>query len=65
MTRFLFRRLLLLLVILLTAHAGGFVYAVLAGRRIQLENRVDSACPCPQFAPDGADCPRHRRTAFR
>lgn len=35
MTRFLFRRLVLLPVILLVAHAGGFVYAVLAGRLVQ------------------------------
>ncbi|WP_322508363.1 hypothetical protein [Anaerolinea sp.] len=35
MTRFLFRRLLLLPIILLTAHAGGFVYAVFAGRLVQ------------------------------
>lgn len=35
MTRFLFRRLLILPLILLVAHAGGFVYAVLAGRLVQ------------------------------
>lgn len=35
MTRFLFRRLVLLPVILLVAHAGGFVYAVFAGRLVQ------------------------------
>jgi len=31
MTRSLFRRLLILPLILLVAHAGGFIYAVLAG----------------------------------